>query len=133
MDIRAVMYLDDGIVAVEGEHKAQEVSTVVQKNLKDSGFITNIEKSNWVPRRLAKWLGFDINMESAQLGLEQQLYMCYKHCQDNWQDNFSVISLRPSCEIHDPGTFILIKYQTLLVSYVKSLTRSCTRTTILVV
>ena len=27
------MYLDDGIVAVEGEHKAQEVSTVVQKIL----------------------------------------------------------------------------------------------------
>ena len=67
MGIRAVIYIDDGIVAVDGEHKAQEVSMAIQKDLQDAGFITNIEKSDWVPRRFATWLGFDINLESAQL------------------------------------------------------------------
>ena len=66
MGIRAVMYID-GIVAVDGELKAQEVSMAIQKDLQDAGFITNIEKSDWVPRRFATWLGFDINLESAQL------------------------------------------------------------------
>ena len=51
MGIRAVMYIDDGIVAVDGEHKAQEVSMTVQKDLQDVGFITNIEKSNCRPVR----------------------------------------------------------------------------------
>ena len=53
MGIRAVMYVGDEIVAVDGEHKAQEVSMAVQKDLQDAGFITNIEKFNWVPRRHA--------------------------------------------------------------------------------
>ena len=66
MSIRAVMYIDDEIVAVDGEHKAQEVSMAIQKDLQVAGFITNIEKSDWVPRRFATWLGFDINLESAQ-------------------------------------------------------------------
>ena len=43
------MYIDDRIVAVDGEHKAQEVSMTVQKDLQDVGFITNIEKSNCRP------------------------------------------------------------------------------------
>ena len=67
MGIRAVIYVDDGIVAVEGEHNAQTVSMLIQKDLQNSGFITNLEKSNWVPRKHATWLGFDINLESAKL------------------------------------------------------------------
>ena len=67
MGIRAVIYVDDGIVAVEGEHSARHVSMLIQKDLQNAGFITNLEKSNWVPRKHATWLGFDINLESAQL------------------------------------------------------------------
>ena len=52
---------------MDGEHIAQKVSLAVQKDLQDAGFITNIEKSNWVPRRCATWLVFDINLESAQI------------------------------------------------------------------
>ena len=55
------------IVAVDVERKAEEVSMAVQKDLQDVGFITNIEKSKWVPRRHAIWLDFDINLESTQL------------------------------------------------------------------
>ena len=56
------MYIDNGIVAVDREHIAQKVSLAVQKDLQDAGFITNIEKSNWVPRRCATWLGLQ-NMD----------------------------------------------------------------------
>ena len=66
MGIRAVMYIVNGTVAVDREHIVQEVSIAVQKDLQDAGFITNIEKSNWVPR-CATWLGFAINLESAQI------------------------------------------------------------------
>ena len=40
---------------------------LIQKDLRDAGFVVNIEKFNWVSRKLAAWLGFDINLELAQL------------------------------------------------------------------
>ena len=42
------MYIDNGIVAVEGETQAQQVSTMVQIDLV---FVTNIQKCNWVPSK----------------------------------------------------------------------------------
>ena len=48
------------VEAVEGEHNAQHISMLIQKDLQNTGFITNLEKSNWVPRKHATWLGFDI-------------------------------------------------------------------------
>ena len=37
MGIRVVIYVDDGIVIMEGAHQAaQEVSAVIQRNLQDS-------------------------------------------------------------------------------------------------
>ena len=58
MSIRAVIYVDNGIVAVEGEHSVQHVSMVIQKDLQDAGF--NTEEACNVVR-------IDINLESAQL------------------------------------------------------------------
>ena len=126
------MYVNDGIVAVEGENKGQEVSIAVQKDLRDAGFITNVEKSNWLPRRHATWLGFDINLESAQLVVpKSKIETCTRKnsaghkpeildsqvcSQNNRQYNFNVISLRFHCKIHDPGTLCFIEYQTFLVS-----------------
>ena len=39
--IRAIVYIEDGIVAVEGEAQAQQVSTMVQVDLEKAGFVTN--------------------------------------------------------------------------------------------
>ena len=36
MGIRVVIYVDDGIVIVEGAHKAQEVNAVIQRNLQEN-------------------------------------------------------------------------------------------------
>ena len=40
MGIRAVIYVDDGIVAVEGEHNARHISMLIQKDLQNAGFIS---------------------------------------------------------------------------------------------
>ena len=45
MGIRAVVCVDDGIVAVEVERNAQHVSMIVQKDLQDAGFIMNLTGS----------------------------------------------------------------------------------------
>ena len=42
-------YLDDGMVAEEGETKERETSLIVQRNLVRAGFITNIAKCHWEP------------------------------------------------------------------------------------
>ena len=70
--IRVVMYIDDGIVAVEGKEKAHEVSLMVQENIKNAGFITHIEKSRWDPTKTIVWLGFEINLEQGHIIIPQR-------------------------------------------------------------
>ena len=41
--IWAIVYIDDGIVAVEGEEQAQQVSKIVQVDLEKAGFVTNTQ------------------------------------------------------------------------------------------
>ena len=48
-DLKAIVYLDDGVVAVKGKHRALEESVSVRHELEHAGFITNLEKSVWVP------------------------------------------------------------------------------------
>ena len=66
------MYIDDGIVAVEGKEKAHEVSLMVQEDLKNADFITHIEKSRWDPTKTIVWLGFEINLEQGQIIIPQR-------------------------------------------------------------
>ena len=60
--LKAIIYLDDGIVAVKGKDQAVEESRQVKWDLESAGFILNIEKSVWVPRNHLEWLGFQINL-----------------------------------------------------------------------
>ena len=39
-----IVYLDDGIVAVEGREKALRTSRMVQADLASTGFVTNVAK-----------------------------------------------------------------------------------------
>ena len=70
--IRAIVYIDDGIIAVEGEVQAQQVSSMVQADLEKAGFITNIQKCNWVPSKCTSWLGFDINLDVGKLTVPER-------------------------------------------------------------
>ena len=64
---RAIVYIDDGIVAAEGEQNALAVSNQVREDLKSAGFIVNVSKSKWTPAKETTWLGFDINLRNNQL------------------------------------------------------------------
>ena len=64
---RAIVYIDDGIVAAEGEQNALAVNNQVREDLKSVGFIVNVSKSKWTPAKETTWLGFDINLRNNQL------------------------------------------------------------------
>ena len=70
--LRAVVYLDDGIVAVKGKEEAIRESNMVQSDLTKAGFIVNNEKSQWVPTRTVVWLGFQIDLHEGQLTVPEQ-------------------------------------------------------------
>ena len=63
---RAIVYLDDGIVAVKGEQEVIEESAQVKHELESAGFIINIEKSKWELCHTIEWLGFQINLAKGE-------------------------------------------------------------------
>lgn len=63
--IRVILYLDDGVVAVEHEVEAKKTSMLVQNDLIRAGFVINIAKSNLEPARRRTWLGFNIDLEKG--------------------------------------------------------------------
>jgi len=63
--LRALLYLDDGIVAVKGESAALEASQRVRADLVRAGLVEHTAKCSWVPSRKAKWLGFNLDLEQG--------------------------------------------------------------------
>ena len=59
--LRAVVYLDDGIVAANGMEAAEQASVNVRQDLANPGFLTHEGKSQWVPSQKISWLGFDLD------------------------------------------------------------------------
>ena len=43
--LKAIIYLDDGIVSVKGEQQVIEASAGVRYDLEKAGFVVNVEKS----------------------------------------------------------------------------------------
>ena len=67
LGLRAVIYLDDGIVAVAGYEEAVCQSKKIQVDLAKAGFIVNEHKSQWIPVKRIVWLGFELDLELGQL------------------------------------------------------------------
>ena len=63
--LRAVVYLDDGIVAANGIEAARRASEMVKQDLAKAGFIAHKEKSQWTPSQKMHWLGFDLDLEEG--------------------------------------------------------------------
>jgi len=63
--LKAIIYLDDGVVSVKGEQQAIEASARVRCDLEGAGSVVNIEKSIWVPSHAIEWLGFQISLGSG--------------------------------------------------------------------
>ena len=54
----AVVYLDDGVVAVNGYDRAVHQIKKVQSDLASTGLIVNDVKSQWIPAKCIIWLSF---------------------------------------------------------------------------
>ena len=61
------IHLDDGIGAVQGERRAQEVSDRVRKDLAKFGLLTSEEKCVWKVTQEMEWTGWRINTESFMI------------------------------------------------------------------
>ena len=62
--IRSILYIDDGINGHKTYREALEAGIVVLNDLKKSGFVVNIAKSDFQPKQIGEWLGFVIDTRS---------------------------------------------------------------------
>ena len=69
---KAILYLDDGICAVEGEREAVRVSTWVRDTLEKAGFVANEAKCTWTPTHRLQWLGFNVDLEQGELSVPEK-------------------------------------------------------------
>ena len=60
--LKAIIYIDDGIIAVKGEDKAKRESLSVRRDLESAGFVVNIDKPQWEQCKSLEWLGFGIDL-----------------------------------------------------------------------
>ena len=69
--LQAVVYLDDGMVAVSGKKEAQIASVLVQEDLSSAGFVINHAKCNWTPSQQCAWLNFELDLEQGKIIVPQ--------------------------------------------------------------
>ena len=70
--LRALLYLDDGIVAVAGKEAAGRASRKVREDLVRAGLVENSTKCSWEPSQRAKWLGFELDLEQGQISIPEE-------------------------------------------------------------
>ena len=58
--LRAIVYLDDGIVAVSGKEAAQKASHSLRADLAKAGLVEHSAKCTWEPTQKLCWLGFEL-------------------------------------------------------------------------
>ena len=69
--LRIVLYLDDGIVAVQGEQAALTASKAIQEDLNRAGLVANSSKCCWEPAQQCSWLGFNIDLAQGKIAVPQ--------------------------------------------------------------
>ena len=69
--LKAILYLDDGIVAVKGRDNAVRESARVKQDLESAGLVVNIEKSVWEPTHSLEWLGLIIDLKKGEFLVPQ--------------------------------------------------------------
>jgi hypothetical protein len=67
--IKSIIYLDDGIGAKSGSQSTKSAGENMLSDLHRSGFIVNIEKSDFEPTQVGEWLGFVVNTRQMKFFL----------------------------------------------------------------
>ena len=70
--LRALLYLDDGIVAVAGKEAAERASRKVREDLVRAGLVEHSAKCAWEPSQQAKWLGFNLDLVQGQIAVPEE-------------------------------------------------------------
>ena len=70
--LRALLYLDDGIVAVKGKQQAEEASHKVRQDLVKVGLVEHTAKCSWVPSQQARWLGFNLDLQQGVISVPEE-------------------------------------------------------------
>ena len=69
--IRITMYLDDGLSSASNFLLALKHAKIIQSDLDKAGLTVNWKKSNFIPSRNGKWLGFIIDTEALKFYVPQ--------------------------------------------------------------
>ena len=97
--LRAVVYLDDGIVAVQGLEAAKRSSHMVKDTLVNAGFVTHVEKSQWEPSQIMSWLGFDLDLKKGIISVPTHKINALKDVIAGLQGQQSVSAKQIACVI----------------------------------
>ena len=62
-----IIYLDDGVVAVQGKETVYAACKRVKNDLKKVGLVENHEKSKWIPTHCPRWPGFVLDLERGKV------------------------------------------------------------------
>jgi hypothetical protein len=65
--LRIIVYLDDGLCAMDGETHALQASKLVQSTLCQAGFVAHPIKSVWKPTQRLQWLGFVVDIAKGHI------------------------------------------------------------------
>jgi len=69
--LRALLYLDDGIVAVSGKEAAQVASQQVRGDLTKPGLNEHTAKCIWEPTLKLRWLEFNLDLGIGQVSVPE--------------------------------------------------------------
>jgi len=67
--LRALLYLDDGIVAVSGKDAADKASGRVREDLAK---VEHTAKCSWVPSQEMSWLGFHLDLSRGVISVQEE-------------------------------------------------------------
>ena len=73
-----VLYLDNGIVAVDGEAAATRASANVRSDLVRTGLVEHTAKCNWPPSQQVTWLGFNLDLEAGLVSIPEEKIVALK-------------------------------------------------------
>ena len=72
--LKAIVYLDDGIIAAEGKSQALKESARIQYKLQCAGFVAIAEKSLWDQNKDMEWLGFIIDLAKGEFAVPEHIW-----------------------------------------------------------
>ena len=77
--IKAIVYLDDGIVSSQNESSAKASSAWVRDTLDRAGWVCNESKSVWMPTHELVWLGFNLNLSKGSISVPEGKVRALQH------------------------------------------------------